>query len=79
MKGWLIVVGIIIWIFLFLIVFFLGNWILDTAKKNAVKKWGMEERDYAHEKWMFRFYVITFFVGIPVLLFLAFLQKIFKG
>lgn len=74
MKIWLII-GIIIWILFFLLVWFIGNRILDSSKKNAIKKWGTEERDYAHEKWTFRFYVIAFFVGIPILLLLALLQE----
>ena len=77
MKIWLII-GIIIWILLFLLVWFIGNWILDSAKKNAIKKWGTEERDYAHEKWTFRFYVIAFFLGIPILLLIALWQEFTK-
>ncbi len=77
MNKWPIIVGIIFWILLFLIVYFLGGWILDTSRKKAVKKWGTEERDYAHEKWMFRFYVIVFFVGIPTLLLIALWKEIF--
>lgn len=77
MKIWLII-GIIIWILLFLLIWFTGNWILDSSQKKAVKKWGMEERDYAHEKWTFRFYVIAFFVGIPILLVIALWQELTK-
>ena len=77
MKIWL-TIGIIIWILLFLLVWFIGNWILDSAKKNAIKKWGTEERDYAHEKWTFRFYVIAFFLGIPILLLIALWQEFTK-
>ena len=77
MGIWLII-GIIIWILLFLLVWFLGNWILDSAKKNAIKKWGMEERDYAYEKWTFRFYVIAFFAGSPILLLIALWQEFNK-
>ena len=61
MNKWYIIIGIILWILLFLIVYFVGGRILDTSRKKAFKKWGVEERDYAHEKWMFRFYVIAFF------------------
>lgn len=74
-----IVVGILVWIMLFILVYFGGSWILDVSKKNAVKKWGIEERDYAHEKWIFRFYVIAFFIGIPILLIIALWQELTKG
>lgn len=77
MKGLLIFIGIVVWVLLFLLVFFGGSWIVESARKNAVKKWGTEERDYDHEKWMFRFYVIAFFVGIPILVVLALLKEIF--
>ena len=77
MKNWLII-GIIIWILLFLLVWFIGNRILDSAQKNEIKKWGPEQRDYAHEKWTFRFYVIAFFVGIPILLLIALWQEFTK-
>ena len=45
---------------------------------SSIKKWGTEERDYAHEKWTFRFYVIAFFVGIPILLLIALWQELVK-
>ena len=61
-----------------MMLWFIGNRILDSAKKNAIKKWGAEERDYAHEKWAFRFYVIAFFVGIPILLLIALWQEFTK-
>ena len=77
MKGLLIFIGIVVWVLLFLLVFFGGSWIVESARKNAVKKWGTEERDYDHEKWMFRFYVIAFFVVIPILVVLALLKEIF--
>lgn len=77
MKIWLII-GIAIWILLFGLVWFVGSRILDSARKNAIKKWGTEERDYAHEKWMFRFYVVVFFVGIPALLLIALWQEFTK-
>lgn len=77
MKGLLIFIGAVVWVLLFLLVFFGGSWIVESARKNAVKKWGTEERDYDHEKWMFRFYVIAFFVGIPILVVLALLKEIF--
>ena len=57
--------------------YFVGGRILDTSRKKALKKWGVEERDYAHEKWMFRFYVIAFFVGIPLLMVIALWQEFF--
>ena len=78
MGKW-IVVGIVIWVLLFLLVYFMVSRILDASRKNAIKKWGTEERDYAHEKWTFRFYVIAFFVGIPILLLIALWQEISKG
>lgn len=77
MNKWYIIIGIILWILLFLIVYFVGGRILDTSRKKALKKWGVEERDYAHEKWMFRFYVIAFFVGIPLLMVIALWQEFF--
>ena len=77
MNKWYIIIGIILWILLFLIVYFVGGRILDTSRKKAFKKWGVEERDYAHEKWMFRFYVIAFFVGIPLLMVIALWQEFF--
>lgn len=79
MKKWPIIIGIIIWILLFLVVYVVGGSILEAQRKNAIKKWGMEERDYEHEKWMFRFYVIAFFVGIPLLLGIALWQEFFKS
>lgn len=79
MKKWPIIIGIIIWILLFLVVYVVGSLILEAQRKNAQKKWGMEERDYVHEKWMFRFYVIAFFVGIPLLLGIALWQEFFKS
>lgn len=78
MKKWLLIIGIIIWILLFLAVYVVGGLILEAERKNAIKKWGMEERDYAHEKWMFRFYVIAFFVGIPLLIGIALWQEFLK-
>ena len=77
MNKWYIIIGIILWILLFLIVYFVGGRILDTSRKKALKKWGVEERDYAHEKWIFRFYVIAFFVGIPLLMVIALWQEFF--
>ena len=77
MNKWYIIIGIILWILLFLIVYFVGGRILDTSRKKALKKWGVEERDYAHEKWIFRFYVIDFFVGIPLLIVIALWQELF--
>lgn len=74
-KVWIIVVAVIIWVLLFLVVYSVGSHILETSRKNATKKWGMEERDYDNEKWMFRFYTIAFFVGIPFLAILALIQE----
>ena len=79
MKKWPIIIGIIIWILLFLVVYVVGGLILEAQSKNAKKKWGMEERDYINEKWVFRFYVIAFFVGIPLLLGIALWQEFFKS
>ena len=79
MKKWPIIIGIIIWILLFLVVYVVGGLILEVQRKNAKKKWGMEERDYVHEKWVFRFYVIAFFVGIPLLLGIALWQEFLKS
>jgi hypothetical protein len=57
------------------LVYFGGRWILELERKNAIKKWGMEEKDYDYEKWMFSFYVIAFFVGIPILIIIALWQE----
>ncbi len=76
MKWLPIILGIIIWIVLFLLVYFLGGWILESGRKNAIKKWGIEDCDYDDEKWTFRFYVIAFFVGIPLLFGIALWQEI---
>lgn len=75
MNKWPIILAIAGWILLFWIVYAVGGWVLDAQQKSAKKKWGTEERDYAHEKWTFRFYVIAFFVGIPLLLGIALYQE----
>ena len=75
MKGLVIFIGIIIWILLFCLVFFGGRWILESSRKHSLKKWKMEERDYEYEKWQYSFYVIAFFVGIPLLLGIALWQE----
>lgn len=72
-----IIAGIVIWVLLFFLVYWIGNRILDSSRRYAIKKWEIEERDYDYEKWQFRFYVITFFIGIPVLFFIAVFQEIF--
>lgn len=72
----MIVLAFIIWILLFLLVFFSGSFILESSRKHAIKKWKMEERDYAYEKWEFRLYVIAFFVGIPILVMIALMQEL---
>ena len=77
-KGWMLFAAVIVWILLFIAVLRGGTWILETSRKRAVKKWGMEERDYDHERWTFRFYVIAFFVGIPLLLVIALWQEFGK-
>ena len=77
MKLLFIIIGVIAWVLLFLLVLFGGSFILEGARKNAKKKWGTEERDYDHEKWMFRFYVIIFFIGVPLLLGIAVWQEFF--
>ena len=77
MKVLPIILGVIIWILLFLAVYFIGSRIIESQRSSAKKRWGIEERDYEHEKWMFRFYVIAFFVGIPLLLVIALWQEIF--
>lgn len=78
MNKWPIILAIAGWILLFWIVYAVGGWILDAQQKSAKKKWGTEERDYAHEKWTFHFYLIAFFVGIPLLLGVALYQEFFK-
>ena len=73
-KALIIVAAIIVCILLYFAIYSLGNYILESSRKNAIKKWGMEERDYDHEKWMFGFYVKAFFIGIPILLIIALIQ-----
>ena len=63
---------------LFIVVYSIGSRIIELQRNSAKKKWGIEERDYDHEKWIFRFYVIAFFVGVPLLLVIALWQEIFK-
>ena len=46
--------------FTILAVYFIGSRIIESQRSSAKKKWGIEERDYEHEKWTFRFYVIAF-------------------
>ena len=77
MKGLLIILGVIIWILLFIVVYSIGSRIIELQRNSAKKKWGIEERDYDHEKWIFRFYVIAFFVGVPLLLVIVLWQEMF--
>lgn len=50
MKGLPIILGVIIWILLFIVVYSIGSRIIELQRNSAKKKWGIEEHDYDHEK-----------------------------
>lgn len=74
MKNLVVIVVVIAWILLFAAVFWGGSAIIDSIQRSQKKNWGAEAGDPAHDKWMFRFYVVCFFVGIPVMLIIALMQ-----
>lgn len=75
MKHLVIIGGIILWCLLFAAVFWGGSALIDSIARSQKKNWGRELGDPASDKWMFRFYVICFFVGIPILAVLALFQN----
>lgn len=75
MKFLVVILIIIVWILLFAAVFWGGSALIDSIARSQKKNWGRELGDPASDKWMFRFYVICFFVGIPILAVLAFFQN----
>ena len=77
-NPWVIILAIIAWCLLFAGVYTLGMHILKSNRKNAIKRRGQEIEDYEHEKRMFRFYVIAFFVGIPILFIIGCLQEFYS-
>lgn len=76
MQGMIILLGILVWILLFCLVYFGGRWILESNRKTAQKKWKIEDPGYEYDKWEFSFYVIAFFVGIPFLIVIALCQEL---
>ena len=76
MNKWiLIVVCIIVWIMLYFLVLLGGLHIVETHRKQALKKWKAEDQNYDLEKWKVRFYTSAFFIGIPLLLAIALYQE----
>lgn len=72
----LIITGaVILWLLLFAACFWGGPAIIESIRRSQKKNWGSEAGDPKEEKWTFRFYVICFFVGIPVLAVIALLQE----
>ena len=67
MKFCVIFLLLIIWIILFLVVFVGGSYLIDQNQKKELNRWGTKTHDYENDKWLFRFYVIAFFIGIPIL------------
>ena len=72
MKNWIfIILAIIVWILLFALLYVSGMHIINSSQKQSLKKWKTEIEDYDLKKWKFKFYLITFFVGVPVLFIVA--------
>ena len=71
MKSLMILGGIILWCLLFAACFWGGPAIIESIRRSQKKNWGSEVGDPEEEKKTLRFYVVCFFVGIPVLLIAA--------
>lgn len=75
MQTLIIIGGIFLWCLLFAACFWGGPAIIKNIQKSQKKSWGKESGDPAHDIWTFRFYVICFFAGIPILLVIALFQN----
>ena len=71
MEPLVILGGMFLWLLLFAVCFWGGQAIIDSVHKSQKKKFGKEIGDPEADKKELRFYVILFFVGIPVLLVVA--------
>lgn len=61
-------VGVVIWIILYILVYKIGLFIIDKSHMASMKKWGMDIVDYEYERKSFKLYVRLFFAGLPLLL-----------
>ena len=75
MEILLIIGAILLGGLLFAACFWGGPAIIESIRRSQKKNWGSEAGDHEEEKKTFRFYVICFFAGLPILLIAAlFLQ-----
>ena len=71
MKTLVVISGAVLWCILFAVCFWGGPAIIDSIHRSQRKNWGQEIGDSQEEKRTLRFYVVCFFVCIPVLLIIA--------
>lgn len=68
MKPWIVALIIIGWIIFYVIVYYLGCFILDKCQSNFSKRWGRSEHFYySEQKKAFKLYLSAFFIAILVL------------
>lgn len=73
-----ILIAVAVWAFLFWLFLFIGDWLIDSTNKTYIKKFGKADPCYDEQKKNHHFQVITYFVGIPVLILLGIIIEIFK-
>ncbi len=71
MKFWIILLILFIWLLLYVLVLLIGLGIVESGRRRSIKKWGIENEDFRFKKWEVIFYVSAFFIGIPILFFIA--------
>ncbi len=75
MKPVITALILIIWIVLYIILNFLGSWILDSTRNAYIKRGYRANILYEEKKKNYKFYLTTFFLLIPILVAISFIVK----
>ncbi len=67
MKPAIVALILIIWIVLYISLYFIGSFVIDSIRDTYVKRGYKVKAQYDEQKKNYRFYLTTFFLIIPVL------------
>ena len=78
MLGWIILAHIV-WFVSYFLVMRVGLYITDNIHKSSIKRWGTDIDDYEYNRLKYKIFVSLFFIGIPILFWIGFIQYYYTG
>ena len=79
MGAFYIVLGHVLWFFLYSVVLKIGLYITDRTHKSSMKRWGTDLDDYSYNRMKLKLYVSLYFIGIPILFWIGFVMYYRNG